>query len=390
MATYNQSQMTLPSGDVVKFVDNVSGYTTNTGTITKVQANGTDVASSGTANIPAASTSSYGVTKLSNATDSSSEVLAATPKAVKTVMDAVTGLGSPMTFKGTLGTGGTITDVPAASASTKGYTYKVITAGTYASIAAKVGDVFVCNDTPEWVLIPSGDEPSGTVTSVKIQATSPIAIDSDAAITSSGTRTLSHANSGATAGSYGDSAAQTPGYGSTFKVPYVTVDAKGHVTAISDHTVKIPASDNTNTTYTFANGTNGFTVTPSGGSAQTVTVTPSITNNVTGSGTSGYIAKFNGANTITNGPAFGSGTTFLRNDGTWQTPTNTTNTAGSTDTSSKIFLVGATSQAASPQTYSDNQVYATNGQLDANKVRVAENVTLQYNSTTKSLDFIFA
>lgn len=69
--------------------------------------------------------------------------------------------------------------------------------------------------------------------------------------------------------------------------------------------------------------------------------------------------------------------------------TDTKNTAGSTDTSSKIFLIGATSQAANPQTYSDNQVYATNGQLDANKVRVAEQVTLQYNSTTKSLDFVF-
>ena len=75
---------------------------------------------------------------------------------------------------------------------------------------------------------------------------------------------------------------------------------------------------------------------------------------------------------------------------TWGTDNNTLNTAGSTDTSSKIFLVGATSQAANPQTYSDNQVYATNGQLDANKVRIAEAVTLQYNSTTKSLDFIFA
>ena len=76
-----------------------------------------------------------------------------------------------------------------------------------------------------------------------------------------------------------------------------------------------------NTTYTFENGTNGFTVTPSGGSAQTVTVTPSIANNVTGSGTSGYLTKFNGANTVTNGPALGSDTTkFLRNDGTWQTP----------------------------------------------------------------------
>lgn len=66
------------------------------------------------------------------------------------------------------------------------------------------------------------------------------------------------------------------------------------------------------------------------------------------------------------------------------------NTAGSTDTSSKIFLVGATSQAANPQTYSDNQVYATNGQLNGNSMRVAEKVTMQYNSSTESLDFVFA
>lgn len=77
-------------------------------------------------------------------------------------------------------------------------------------------------------------------------------------------------------------------------------------------------NDNTNTTYTFANGTNGFSVTPSGGSAQTVTVTPSITNNVTGTGSSGHIAKFDGEHTITSGPQFGgSGNLFLRNDATW-------------------------------------------------------------------------
>ena len=143
-------------------------------------------------------------------------------------------------------------------------------------------------------------------------------------------------------------------------------DAKGHVVGISVDSIKMPANPNTNTTYTFANGTNGFTVTPSGGTAQTVTVTPSIANNITGSGTSGYIAKFNGTNTITNGPAFGSGTTtYLRNDGSWATPpdNDTKNTAGSTDTSSKIFLIGATSQAANPQTYSDNEVYVTSGVL---------------------------
>ena len=91
-----------------------------------------------------------------------------------------------------------------------------------------------------------------------------------------------------------------------------------------------PKFTDNNTTYTFANGTNGFTVTPSGGSAQTVTVTPSITNNVTGSGTSGYLTKWNGTNTITNGPQLGSSTTtFLRNDGTWATPIGSTYSAGS-------------------------------------------------------------
>lgn len=97
---------------------------------------------------------------------------------------------------------------------------------------------------------------------------------------------------------------------------------------VNGHTVAkdVPSNavftDN-NTTYTFANGTNGFTVTPSGGSAQTVTVTPSIANNVTGSGTSGCIAKFNGTNTVTDGPAFGSSiTNFLAENGQWRTPAN--------------------------------------------------------------------
>jgi hypothetical protein len=54
--------------------------------------------------------------------------------------------------------------------------------------------------------------------------------------------------------------------------------------------VEITATPGKNTvgaeaTYTFANGTNGFTVTPKGGAAQTVTVTPNITNNVTYTGT---------------------------------------------------------------------------------------------------------
>lgn len=61
--------------------------TKNAGTITAVQANGTNVATSGVANIPAASTSVYGVTKLSSATNSTSTTLAATASAVKAAYD---------------------------------------------------------------------------------------------------------------------------------------------------------------------------------------------------------------------------------------------------------------------------------------------------------------
>lgn len=70
--------------------------------------------------------------------------------------------------------------------------------------------------------------------------------------------------------------------------------------------------------------------------------------------------------------------------------TDTKNTAGSTDTSSKIYLVGATSQAANPQTYSDNEIYATSGVLTTKSVQVGGgSATMQYNTTTQSLDFVF-
>ena len=66
------------------------------------------------------------------------------------------------------------------------------------------------------------------------------------------------------------------------------------------------AKASTNTTYTFAGGTNKFTVTPSGGTAQDVSVTPSIANNITGSGTTNYIPQFTGAHSI--GDGFGTTT----------------------------------------------------------------------------------
>lgn len=130
----------------------------------------------------------------------------------KYVDDAITNLPEPMIFKGTIGTGGTITSLPTASASNEGWTYKVITAGTYNSQAAKVGDLFICRNVSgslyEWTYVPSGDEPGGTVTNVATGAEL-----TGGPITSTGT--IAHATSGVTAGTY----------------PKVTVNQYGHVTA---------------------------------------------------------------------------------------------------------------------------------------------------------------
>ena len=117
--------------------------------------------------------------------------------------------------------------------------------------------------------------------------------------------------------------------------------------------------DDITTTYYKASNPNGYT-------SNTGTIT-GITMNGTSKGTSGVVDL-----------------------GTVAT-TDTKNTTGSTDTSSKIFLVGATSQAANPQTYSDNEVYTTSGVLTTKSVQVGGTAaTMQYNSTDKCIEFVFA
>lgn len=88
----------LMSGTNIKTINNTSilgsgniSITGGSGTITGVSANGTSIATSGVANIPAATTSKYGVTQLSSSTSSTSTSLAATPSAVKAAYDLANG-----------------------------------------------------------------------------------------------------------------------------------------------------------------------------------------------------------------------------------------------------------------------------------------------------------
>lgn len=269
------------------------------------------------------------------------------------VYTAIDNLPEPMVFKGSLGTGGTITALPVDGTATIGDTYKVITAGTYAGKAAKIGDTFICltktSSANTWELIPSGDEPSGTVTSVATGVGL-----TGGTITTSGTIKAKLRSETALTN---DSAAATE----TANRIYPVVPDKSGYLAVNvpwtdnntDTKVTQTADDSTNSDFEviFSNTADNTTRTEAAKKSSKLKFNPS-TGNL-------QATQLNGV-TIGSSPKF--------------TDTDTKNTAGSTDTSSKIFLIGATSQAANPQTYSDNQVYVTSGTLQANVVSASAGI----------------
>lgn len=167
---------------------------------------------------------------------------------------------------------------------------------------------------------------------------------------------------------------------STSHISGVTAVTKSDITALG-----IP-SFNTNTTYSFSSGTGGFTVTPSGGSTQTVSIgkpsTAGTADKVANTLTfTGYQSKsYNGSAAVS--VAIPSRVSDLTNDSGYITRyTDTKNTTGSTDSSSKLYLVGATSQASSPVTYSNSGVYTQSGAVyasagfyDTSDMRVKDNI----------------
>lgn len=177
-------------------------------------------------------------------------------------------IASAMVFKGTLGTGGTITALPTASASTVGDCYKVITAATYASTACTIGDMWVCNSTPAWVHIPSGDdEYKGTVT--KVEAGQGLSTGTNPISTSG---TISHVDTTRT----NNTSTASPAHGGTFTaIDSITTDTMGHVSAVNTKTVTLPAQYS-HPTYTSRTGvpTANATLTHGG----TFTVTQPVSN----------------------------------------------------------------------------------------------------------------
>lgn len=167
---------------------------------------------------------------------------------------------------------------------------------------------------------------------------------------------------------------------STSHISGVTAVTKSDITALG-----IPSSD-TNTTYSFSSGNGGFTVTPSGGSSQTISIgkpsTAGTADKVANTLTfTGYQSKsYNGSAAVS--VAIPSRVSDLTNDSGYITSyTDTKNTTGSTNSSSKLYLVGATSQASSPVTYSNSGVYTQSGAVyasagfyDTSDMRVKDNI----------------
>lgn len=163
------------------------------------------------------------------------------------VWTAIDELPEPMVFRGSLGTGGTITSLPTNGTAAIGDTYKVIAKATYAGISAEVGDTFICvtktSSANTWTLIPSGDEPSGTVTNVAIQNGNNGITVSGGPITDAGTLTVSHADT--------SSQSSSSNSGRTY-IQSIDLDGYGHVTSLSTATETVT---NTDTKVTQTNNT---------------------------------------------------------------------------------------------------------------------------------------
>ena len=251
VGTFTTNQTTASDIDIsvptaVSELTNDAGYTTNTGTVTQVKVGNTAYdPTAGVISLPEYTSVTVVDTYDPTGTDAISG---------KGVADALDSLPNPMVFKGSLGTGGTITTLPVDGTANIGDTYKVITDGTYASQSAKVGDQFICDSKTSsantWTYIPSGDEPSGTVTSVGLQnSTNGGLTITSSPVTTSGTISVGHTNV-ITAGTAKGDDSKTLTFGGTFTVPSVTYDVNGHITSKGTTTMTMPDNPNTDTKVT--------------------------------------------------------------------------------------------------------------------------------------------
>lgn len=284
---------------------------------------------------------------------------------ISKVSEAVRG-NDAMVIKGTLGTGGDFTSLPTYGY-VVGWSYKIITSGTYAGYTCEVGDlIYATNDGPL-----SGSSVINSDWSV-IQSNIVGAISASTSLT-----------------------ANQLVVGNSYAVSSLAAGSNGQVLKIINGKPGWSTDNNDNTTYTFTSGNDGtFKVTPSNGSPQTISIgTVALANALNlsddiGSTSQPVYFDINGfpkpiaftinsnvpanakftdttyavfgrsANGLVPHPTTTTSTRFLREDGTWVVPTNTTYSLATTskngllrqlDGNSSHFLRGDGTWAAPPQ-----------------------------------------
>ena len=121
---------------------------------------------------PAETGYTFADTISSSATDNNKKL--PTSSAVVDYVGSTLRASDAMIYKGTIGTGGTVEALPSTTALT-GWTYKVITAGTYAGVSCEVGDMIICltdgssTKSATWTVVQSNID--GAVTSGVTSAT---------------------------------------------------------------------------------------------------------------------------------------------------------------------------------------------------------------------------
>lgn len=180
-------------------------------------------------------------------------------KVIKAYVDGIVAASQGVVYKGVINSAA---DIP--TTYDVGWLYMIATAGTYVGQECEVGDLMIAvvkredagNQNSDWDVIQTNIV--GAIT--EITGDSPITVSGTGA-----SRTIELDDSGVTTGGYGDTTAQTPAFGATFKVPSFTVDQYGRLTAATEHVVTIPsaaASDSANglmskADYTLLHGLDG-------------------------------------------------------------------------------------------------------------------------------------
>ena len=208
----------------------------------------------------------------------------ATTAFVQTAVSNGIAASDAMIVKGTIGTSGTVTALPTTYST--GWTYRVVTAGTYAGQVCEIGDLIIAlvdrkgtgNTNSDWCVAQTNI--NGAITGVK---------SGDAYIDysqSGSVVTITHKNVTRT----NTTSTSNPTHGGTFTaVKSITSDEKGHVTGVDTETVKLPNAY-THPSYTARTGVPTANQTPTFGG------TFSITQPV--SDTTGHITAMN-SRTIT-------------------------------------------------------------------------------------------